>query len=254
MESKRQQSTGMNKADSKMAAVSTLPGSPLSERYTSNPIFSALTEKDLRALISRGRNKTFEKGTTIFLRGDEGAWVLLLEEGIVEISVVSLNGRKSILNLVEPYDIIGEIALLDNEPRSASAVAKTDVSGIVLSRKTMMDFLGDNPQACFEIIHTLCKRVRNTSDLYEAQSLPNANARLARCILRLAEKWGERTTGGAIRVTQQLSQTELGEISGIARENVNRYLNAWTKSAILRFDKGFVTVIDKEQLEDIAEI
>ena len=49
-------------------------------------------------------------------------------------------------------------------------------------------------------------------------------------------------------------RTELGEISGIARENVNRYLNAWTKSAILRFDKGFVTVIDKEQLEDIAEI
>ena len=124
MESKRHESTGMNKAGSRKAAVSTLPGSPLSDRYTSNPIFSALTEKDLRELISRGRNKSFKKGTTIFLRGDEGAWVLLLEEGIVEISVVSLNGRKSILNLVEPYDIIGEIALLDNEPRSASAVAK----------------------------------------------------------------------------------------------------------------------------------
>ena len=149
-----------------------LPDSPLSDRYTSNPIFSAFAEKDLRELLRRGRNKTFHKGETIFMRGDEGAWVLLLEEGMVEINVVSLNGRKSILNLMEPYDIVGEIALLDSEPRSASAIAKTDVSGIVLSRATMMDFLRDNPEACFEIIHTLCKRVRNTSNLFEAQSLP----------------------------------------------------------------------------------
>lgn len=228
--------------------------SPLTDRYTSNPIFSALAESDLRELISRGRTKTYQKGETIFLRGDEGAWVLLLEEGLVEISVVSLNGRKSILNLIEPYDIVGEIALLDNEPRSANAIAKTDILGIVLSRATMMDFLGDNPEACFEIINTLCKRVRNTSDLFEAQSLPNANARLARCILRLAEKWGEPAANGNTRVTQQLSQTEIGEISGIARENVNRYLNAWTKSEILKFDKGIITVIDEARLEDIAEI
>ena len=232
----------------------TTPDSSLSERYNSNPIFSALAEDNLRELISRGRKKTYQKGTTIFLRGDEGAWVLLLEEGLVEISVVSLNGRKSILNLIEPYDIVGEIALLDNEPRSANAIAKTDLAGIVLSRATMMDFLRDNPDACFEIINTLCKRVRNTSDLFEAQSLPNANARLARCILRLADKWGEPSVNGTTRVTQQLSQTEIGEISGIARENVNRYLNAWTKSKILKFDKGIITVIDETQLESIAEI
>ncbi len=237
-----------------MCMHSISPNSPLTERYTTNPIFAALTEDDLRELISRGRNKTYQKGETIFLRGDEGAWVLLLEDGLVEISVVSLSGRKSILNLIERYDIVGEIALLDNEPRSANAIAKTDVSGIILSRATMMDFLRDNPEACFEIIHTLCKRVRNTSDLFEAQSLPNANARLARCILRLAEKWGEPTADGATRVTQHLSQTELGEISGIARENVNRYLNAWTKSAIVKFDKGIITVIDEAQLAAIAEI
>jgi len=227
---------------------------PLSGRYNSNPIFSALAETDLRALIGRGRSKSYKKGETIFLRGDEGAWVLLLEEGLVEISVVSLNGRKSILNLMEKRDIVGEIALLDSEPRSANAIAKTNVTGIVLSRSTMMQFLRDNPKACFEIIHTLCKRVRNTSDLLEAQSLPNANARLARCILRLAEKWGEIAEDGSTRVSQQLSQTELGEISGIARENVNRYINAWTKSSILKFDKGIITVLNEVQLEEIAEI
>jgi CRP-like cAMP-binding protein len=226
----------------------------LSERYSSSPIFSALAEKDLHELISRGRQTTYSKGETIFLRGDEGAWVLLLEDGLVEISVVSTNGRKAILNLMEKYDIVGEIALLDNEPRSANATAKTNVSGIVLSRATMMDFLRDNPEACFEVIHTLCKRVRNTSDLFEAQSLPNANARLARCILRLADKWGEPTQKGATRVSQQLSQTELGEISGIARENVNRYINAWTKAAILTFDRGTITVLDAAELENIAEI
>lgn len=233
---------------------STLLTTPLTGKYASSPIFSALAEKDLRELFNRGHKKTYTKGETIFLRGDEGAWVLLVEDGIVEISVVSLNGRKSILNLIEKYDIVGEIALLDNEPRSANAIARTDVAGIVLSRGTMMDFLGDNPEACFEIIHTLCKRIRNTSDLFEAQSLPNANARLARCILRLADKWGEPAEDGTTRVAQQLSQTELGEISGIARENVNRYLNSWSKLKILKFDKGIITVINEQQLEDIAEI
>ena len=117
-----------------------------------------------------------------------------------------------------------------------------------------MEFLQDNPEACFEIIQTLCKRVRTTSDLVEDQSLPNANARLARCILRLADKWGVASEDGSTRVNQQLSQTELGEISGIARENVNRYLNAWTKASILKFDRGIVTVIDNARLEELSLI
>ena len=217
-------------------------------------ILSALPPQERQALLTKGRSKTYKKDEVIFSRGDDGSWVLLIEDGLIEISVMSLNGRKSVLNHMEKGEILGEIALFDREGRSADAVALSEVKGTIVSRQSIFESLKNNNDACFSIIETLCSRVRNASEMFETQSLTSANTRLARCLMRVAHKWGEQQADGSIHVEQHFSQSDLGELAGIARENVNRHLQHWVQEGLLLFDKGDITLLDTEKLEEIAEI
>lgn len=221
---------------------------------SSSLILDALPSEERQALLARGHRKRYRKGEVIFTRGDPGAWAMLIEGGLVEISVVSLNGRKSVLNHMEAGEILGEIALLDGEPRSADAVAVADVSGVVVQRDAVVAALKRNVDACFSIIETLCNRARNASEMFELQSLMSGNARLARCLLRVARMWGDEQADGSIRIAQNLSQSDLGELAGIARENVNRHLQAWIQEGLVRFDKGEITLLEPDVLGEYAEI
>ena len=217
-------------------------------------LFSALELKDRHALLAKGHKRDYQKGEVIFARGEEGDWLFLIEEGLVEISVTSLNGRKSVLNHMEQGEILGEIALFDREPRSAEALAISPVTGTVVHRQSVLEVLKNNNEAYFSIIKTLCNRVRNASDMFETLSLTSANARLARCLLRLGDKWGHISTDGSIRIDQQFSQTELGEFAGIARENVNRHLQAWIGEHLIHYNKGDITLLAPDKLNEIAEL
>ena len=222
--------------------------------YSASLVLGALDKEHREQLLKLGQQCHYSKGQTLFSRGEEGDWILLIQQGVVEISVVALNGRKSILNLMEKNEVLGEIALLDRHKRSADAVAKTEVTGIVLHRGIMIDYLKKNTGACFSVIETLCARVRNASSMFETLALTSAGARLARCILRLSEKWGMNTADGAIRIDHSISQSDLGEFSGLARENVNRYIKSWSADGLLNFNKGEITLLDVQSLRDIAEL
>jgi CRP/FNR family cyclic AMP-dependent transcriptional regulator len=222
--------------------------------HSDSMILNALDLKDRRALLAKGHPHSYQKGEVIFSRGDEGSWVLLIEDGIVEISVMSLNGRKSVLNHMEKGDILGEVALFDLEERSADAVAIKPVTGSILNRQSVFEVLKNNNEAYFSIIKTLCTRVRNASDMFETQSLTSADARLARCLMRMAEKWGLTNTDGSIQIEQKFSQSDLGELAGMARENVNRHLQAWIHEQLIQFDKGDITLLAPQKLIEIAEL
>ena len=217
-------------------------------------IIDALDLKARRALLAGSHRHSYQKGETVFARGDKGAWALLIEEGIVEVSVMSLNGRKSVLNHMEKGDILGEIALLDRLDRSANAIAMTDVSGTVISRQAILEALKNDSNACFTIMETLCSRVRNASERFETLSLTSASARLARCLVRISKKWGRWNADGSIYIEQKFTQTDLGELAGIARENVNRHLQSWIHDQIIQFDKGEITLLKPDVITEFAEL
>ena len=224
------------------------------EDYSDSLILSAFEIKGQRALLAKGRKCSYEKGELVFARGDEGSWALLIEEGIVEVSIMSLNGRKSVLNHMTQGDILGEIALLDKLERSADAVAISDVKGTRISRQVVFDMLKSDSDACFSIMETLCARVRNASEMFETLSLTSANARLARCLIRIAKKWGSANDDGSISIDQHFSQSDLGELAGIARENVNRHLKSWIQDDLILFDKGDIVLLDPVKLTELAEL
>lgn len=221
---------------------------------TDSIVMAALSPKDQHALLAKGHPRSYQKGEVIFSRGDQGDWILLIEEGLVEISVVSFSGRKSILNHLEKGEMLGEIALFDREGRSADAIAMSEVAGMVINRQAVLEVLKGNDDAYFSIIETLCSRTRNASEMFETQSLTSANARLARCLMRVAKKWGEIELDGSVHVKQHFSQSDLGELAGIARENVNRHLQVWIQNGLIEFDRGDITLLEPDKLAEVAEL
>lgn len=224
-----------------------------SDKQTNSMILNALKSKDQRSLLSEAHQRSFQKGESIINRGDEGNWLFLIEDGLVEISIMSLSGRKSVLNHLESGDILGEVALFDREGRSADAIAATEVTGSIIHAQSIFKLLENNNEAFYSIIETLCARIRNASDMFETKSLTSANSRLARCLIRIAKKWGEENADGSIHIKQSFSQSDLGELAGLARENVNRHLQTWTQNHLIYFDKGDITLLAPDKLAEFAE-
>jgi len=189
------------------------------------------------------------------MRDDPGDFVILLQEGMIEVSVTSAHGRKSVLAHMGPGELLGEVSVLDNAPRSADAVALKSCDTIAISRSVFLAFLSQTPDAMTQMLETLCARIRNASDMFETQALTSAPARLARCLLLLARKWGDEANG-TVTITQKFSQSELGALAGLARENVNRYIRQWAADGMLRFDRGTIEILDLNALtaeSDAAE-
>lgn len=206
----------------------------------------------LSGLLELGLPKALARGDTLFRQDDAGEFVFILLEGLIEVSVTSHAGRKSVLAHCGPGEVLGEISVLDGKPRSADAVALKDCAGRIVWRRDLMAYLARTPEANTALIEALCGRIRNASDMAATHALTSASARLAHCLLRLAEKWGE-DRDGVTRISQPFSQSELGAFAGLARENVNRHINRWSKDGVIAFDNCVIDIIDQDKLESLAE-
>lgn len=218
-----------------------------------NSIVEALSPASQQQLMQHSRARHFPAGSALFYKGDDGSWLYLIESGLVEISLMSVEGKKATLNHLGPGELIGELSALDQLPRSADALALADTDGLVIPKQRLAEVLRDDSDACLEVIRLLCSRVRNASDMFEHRAVAPASVRLAHCLLTLIRKWGEADDQGTQRLSQQLSQAELGEFAGLARENVNRLLKEWQLLGWLRFHRGELTVLDTEALQAIQD-
>lgn len=216
-------------------------------------ILDALTTASQKKLMQHARSRHFPAGSALFYKGDHGGWLYLIERGLVEISLMSLQGKKATLNHLGPGEVIGELSALDQLPRSADALALADTDGLVIPKQRLAKVLRDDSDACLEVIRLLCTRVRNASDMFEHRAVAPAAVRLAHCVLTLIRKWGETDEWGVLRLSQHLSQAELGEFAGLARENVNRLLKEWQSLGWLQFHRGELTVMDTDALQAILD-
>ncbi len=224
------------------------------DHQTASVLLNSLSETDRRDLFAQAHGATFPPGRMIFSRADPGDTLLLIEEGRIEISITSLSGRKSVLNHMGPGEALGEIALLDGGLRSADAIAATQVRGLILHRRDVMAFLKDRPHALFALVAELCGKVRNASEMFATQAQTEAPSRLARSLIRLAERWGEDTRKGSLLPSERFSQSDLGDYSGISRENVNRRLRAWAADGIIDMTPQGILLRDSDALRLIAEL
>jgi CRP/FNR family cyclic AMP-dependent transcriptional regulator len=189
---------------------------------------------------------------TIFQKGDAGGSMMAVVSGRVKICTYSADGKELVLNIIDRGGLFGEIALLDGQPRSADAVAIEAAELLVLERNRLMPFLTANPDIASRMIAVLCQRLRQTSAALEDALLRDAPSRVARGLLRLAGTFGKQEAAG-LRLDIRLSQQQIGNLIGISRESINKYIVEWSRGDILAVNNGYITITDKEALEEMSE-
>ncbi len=214
-------------------------------------VLAQLTPQELDSIVQMAGERRFTNGKVIFQKGDPGTSLMAVLSGRVRISAYSEDGKEVILNIIEPGHIFGEIALLDGKERTADATAMGPTTLLVLDRREFIPFLERNPKIAIRLLEVLCERIRRTSEMVESVAFLDFGARLARLLLRFAETHGVEVAEG-VQINLKLSQTDLGNLIASTRESVNRQLNAWSEEGVLALERGRITILDQDALEDLA--
>ncbi|AHE52694.1 Crp/Fnr family transcriptional regulator [Sphingomonas sanxanigenens] len=211
-----------------------------------NSMLASCETDELEDILSRARLLTMKKGETLLTQGDDGDSLIILLEGTVRISMATSNGREIVLNYCDPGEVIGEIALLDGEPRTASATAMAAGRYLRISRSAFEATMERFPKWSLRLLRQMANRLRQTNSMIENDRAFTSGPRLARYIQRLMLEPAND------RLRLDLSQSELGNFAGISRENINRQLSAWADSGIIALESGRIRVTDYAILSRIA--
>ena len=211
-----------------------------------------LSAEDLERLVTYVRVAKFAANEVIFRKGDPGHSMMSVITGRVRIGSLSPTGKEAVLNIINPGEVFGEIALLDGKARTADATAMVDSDLLVLERREFIPFLERHPRTCIDLLTVLCGRIRDTTEMVEDTLFLDLPARLGRTLLRLAERHGEET-GDGIRIGIKFSQRELGDLVGMTRESINKQLAAWREMGIVKIDRGHILIGDVDALEDVID-
>jgi CRP/FNR family transcriptional regulator, cyclic AMP receptor protein len=213
-----------------------------------NRLFRDLPETAIDKLAALAQRKTCRRGTRIFSEGDPGDSLLGLISGQVRISASTPGGREVFLNILESGDSFGEIAVLDGQPRTASADALVDTELFVIRRADFLALIGKEPRLATHVLELLCKRLRWTSDLIEEAAFLPVAGRLARRLLALSAEHGSTANGV---VTLRISQADLAGFMSVSRQIVNQRLQAWCQRGWISLGRGRVVIHDADGLRSV---
>ncbi|MCB1506981.1 MAG: Crp/Fnr family transcriptional regulator [Hyphomicrobiaceae bacterium] len=211
------------------------------------PLFEPLDESDRRALAQEMRPVSFDAGQVIFTRGDTGREMYLVVDGRVRLSVLTAEGRELSFAHAEGGAVFGEIAMLDEGPRSADATAVAKTDALTLSRAAFMRLAETRPHLVEAVVRFLCRRIREADQQLEAIALCPIEVRLARFFLAAARQKDPDAIEGKIVIDLAMSQSELAMLIGASRPKVNTALSLLESGgAITR--KGTQLTCDIEEL------
>jgi CRP-like cAMP-binding protein len=188
-------------------------------------------------------------GAILFLAGDPGDGCYRVNEGLLKVSIASASGAERILAILGPGSIVGDMAMIDGRPRSASVSALRDCNMSFVSRAAFEAFADKQPEIYKFLVGVLAERVRETDQLVAAGSFLPPKGRVARALLDLAKAFGRDVGGGRIVIQQKISQSDVAAMAGIARENVSRILNEWMRSKLVTRLSGYYCLESVAKLE-----
>lgn len=187
------------------------------------------------------------EGDILFEQGDDARELYALMSGLLEVSVLSMDGRKLALNVMRPGALFGEIALFDPGERTATVTAQEPSVLRKVRYDDVLDQIRDEPELAIDLIHLAGQRMRWMDRQLNEQVFLPMPARLARKILYLTE----RANGASGTLT--LSQAELAEFVGATREAVSKTLSSWKKMGVISSARGALSVLDRPALQMLAD-
>jgi len=212
------------------------------------PLFKNLTSRDILAIAEVMVIREFRENETIVQMDDQQTQTFfIIASGNVNVSIITPEGKQTVLATLKRGDFFGEMSLLDGEPRSASVVAAETCKLFMLYRKPFMDILRKFPDITIQMLVGMSRRLRKSNKQINTLSLMSVYGRVADVILRLAKDQGRRM-GNVIIVPDRPTHQMIADMAGTSRETVSRILSQLQKKQFIAMDRQKMVILDEEKL------
>lgn len=220
-------------------------------RWRQGSLVARLAEVERAALLSAGTAVRFDDDDILVLQGDVGDGLYVLTGGMVKVTVAAETGIETMLAVRSRGDLIGEFAVLDGMPRTATARAVGTVGAVRISRSAFAVFGQRYPAALATITRSLVAKMRAATERRAAERTWGARERLAQVIYELARGYGEQGDDGLVLIPLPLTQMELGELAGVAVSTTERILGDLRKEGVIATGYREIAVRDMDFLGSI---
>ncbi len=209
-------------------------------------LFNDLGDNALQVLASVSFVKKIPRRTYLFYQDEIGDAAYVVRLGEIAILLNMSDGRELVINNMGPGECFGELALLTNAPRTASAFASRDSELLVLPRKEFLRELERQPKLMRHVLDVTARRLRASTERERALAFFDAPARLARVLLEL-----DRAASDKGYIT--LSQDELAQRVGLARQTTAKILGQWRRAGYIITGRGKIVLLDRAALRKYAD-
>ena len=212
------------------------------------PLFSGLHRDELTKFAELTRERAYPKGSVILFQDDPGDSLFVLRQGRVKVVLIGEDGREVILGVLEPGAHFGELALIDDQPRSAHVIAMDDAQLLILRREDFRRRVEANPTVAWALLTELSRRLRRADQKIGGLVLLDVPGRIARLVLDLAAE-----SGGAT-IEKALTHQTIAQMIGASRETVSRAMKEFQDLGLIRVERRRIAVGNREALEKRAQI
>lgn len=203
-------------------------------------LFSGLSDVDLAAISTLAVTRTFPKNTLIICEGDLSNSLYVVLSGKVKVFLSDEDGKEVTLNIQGKGEYFGELAILDEAPRSASVVTTEDTKLAVLSKSAFEKCMEDHPSIALTIMRGLARRLRELTENVRSLALMDVYGRVARLLLEMAEE-----VDGKNIIRQKMTQRDIASMVGASREMVSRILRDLSIGGYISIENKIITLNER---------
>jgi CRP/FNR family cyclic AMP-dependent transcriptional regulator len=212
------------------------------------PLFSGLQREELAKFAELTRERAYPKGSVILFQDDPGDSLFVLRQGRVKVVLIGEDGREVILGVLEPGAHFGELALIDDQPRSAHVIAMDDAQLLILRREDFRRRVEANPTVAWALLTELSRRLRRADQKIGGLVLLDVPGRIARLLLDLADE------AGTPAIDKPLTHQTIAQMIGASRETVSRAMKEFQDSGLITVERRRIAVGNRDALEKRAQV
>ena len=207
------------------------------------PLFTHLSEADLARLADSARERNYPKNSVILFEDDPGDALYVVVTGQVKVVLIGEDGREVILSVLHEGNFFGEMALIDDEPRSAHVIAMHDSNLLLLRREDFQRRLQEAPTIALGLLRELSRRLRRADDKIGGLVLLDVNGRVARLLLQMADE------NDGTNITRRITHHTIAQMIGSSRETVSRTIRDLADRGLLQVSRKAIVILDRKSLE-----
>jgi CRP-like cAMP-binding protein len=211
------------------------------------PVFETLAPEDLQHVAEVAVPRSFAAQQVIFREGDESDTCYIVRSGHARAMREHVDGRSLALAHFGPGDIFGELAMFDDERRSATVETLDAVDAIAIAGSDMRRLLRQHPDIAVKLVIALGRRLRDANERLTRQSFQTVQSRVAVVLDGLVcQAQSEGAGAGDVLVT--ITQADIAQLAGSSRESASRFLAVLERAGVITQGRGRITVRDPEAL------